>query len=302
MLRETTTVRLGSLVSATAGRWADARDHTEVIVDMDGSPQTSRFSWLRRMGLRGSELWANAVSWREAPTLLAVLIAAASGWLLIEVVEEVVAGKTATVDRAIVRWFRSAEDARRLIGPSWLQEMMRDFTALGGIGVLVLVTCGVATYLILERKRHAALLLVVATSTGLVISQLAKLGFARPRPDLEPVSTIVMTASFPSGHSTMAAIVYLTCGVLIASYRQRRFVKTYVIVLAAMLSLLVGFSRVYLGVHWPSDVLAGLCLGAAWALLCWVGLRVLQTFGYVERETPVTQMASEGPTRQISHK
>lgn len=235
--------------------------------------------------------------------MLAVLIAAAAGWLLIELVEQVVAGRTATIDRAILLWFRR-DDLRRLIGPPWLQEMMRDFTALGGIGVLVLVTCGVATYLILERKRHAAVLLVVATLTGLVISQLAKLGFARPRPDLEPVSTIVMTASFPSGHSTMAAVVYLTCGVLIASYRTRRLVKTYVIVLAAMISLLVGFSRIYLGVHWPTDVLAGLCLGAAWALLCWAGLRVLQTFGYVERETLVVIDSQQpaAPSGRISDK
>jgi undecaprenyl-diphosphatase len=268
---------------------------------MTDHPPTFRFSSLRRSWSLAGELWSTTLSWREAPTLLAVLLAAAAGWLLIEVVESVVAGKTAAVDRAIVLWFRSADDARRLIGPPWLQEMMRDFTALGGIGVLALVTCGVATFLILERKRNAAMLLVVATVTGLLISQAAKFGFARPRPDLEPVSTIVLTASFPSGHSTMAAIVYLTCGVLIASYRHRRRVKTYVVVVAAMISLLVGFSRVYLGVHWPTDVLAGLCLGAAWALLCWAGLRVLQSFGYVERETPIAQ-ASEEPVSQISHK
>lgn len=244
---------------------------------------------MRRTGTLLRDLWATTVAWRETPTLLAVLMAAGATWLLIEVIEQVVTGKSATVDRAILMVFRTAEDPRRLVGPPWLHEMMRDFTALGGIGVLVLVTCGVVAFLMLEGKRHAALLLLVATATGLLLSQLAKLGFARPRPDLEPVSTIVMTASFPSGHSTMAAIVYLTCAVLIASTRQRRRVKAYVIGLAALIAMLVGFSRVFLGVHWPTDVLAGLSLGAAWALLCWVGLRVLQGLGYMDRETPVAR-------------
>ncbi len=236
------------------------------------------------------EGWSTAISWREAPTLLAVLIAAGATWVLIEVIEQVVTGNSAVIDRTILMVFRTAEDPRRLIGPPWLHEMMRDFTALGGIGVLVLMTGGVASFLLLERKHYAALLLIIATATGLIVSQLAKFMFARPRPDLEPVSTIVMTASFPSGHSTMAAIVYLTCAVLIASTRRRRRVKAYVILLAALIALLVGFSRVFLGVHWPTDVLAGLCFGAAWALLCWVGLRILQRLGYVEYEPPIARI------------
>ena len=223
-------------------------------------------------------------AWRQAPTLIAIFVAAAATWLLVEIAQEVGAGTTSDLDRALVMMFRTAGDTRRLVGPAWVQEMMRDFTALGGIGVLTIVTGTVTGYLLLERKRGAAVLLLVATSGGVIVSQVMKLGFARARPDIEPVSTIVLTSSFPSGHSTMAAAVYLTCAVLMASYSERRRVKSYVIVIAAFIAIVVGASRVYLGVHWPTDVLAGLCLGSAWALFCWVGLRLLQVLGWVEPE------------------
>ncbi len=114
------------------------------------------------------------------------------------------------------------------------------------------------------------------------MSTLLKQLFSRPRPDLVPHESFVYTASFPSGHSMMAAVTYLTLGALLARVQPRRQVKAYLLVLAALVTLLVGISRVYLGVHWPTDVLAGWAAGAIWALLSWLVARWLQRRGQVE--------------------
>ena len=116
-------------------------------------------------------------------------------------------------------------------------------------------------------KRGAAFLVVVAVVGGMLLSTGLKLGFERPRPDLVPHGARVYTASFPSGHAMLSAVTYLTLGALLARVQERRRVKAFFIGLAVVLTLLVGVSRVYLGVHWPSDVLAGWCVGAAWAVL-----------------------------------
>ena len=118
----------------------------------------------------------------------------------------------------------------------------------------------------------------------MLVSTLTKLGFGRPRPDLVPHATQVYTASFPSGHAMMAAVTYLTLGALLARVQPRLRLKLYLIGLAATLTVLVGCSRVYLGVHWPTDVLAGWTLGAAWALGCWAIALWLQARGRIETD------------------
>ncbi len=123
-----------------------------------------------------------------------------------------------------------------------------------------------------------------AVLSGTIVSQLLKIGFARPRPDLVPYGTEVFTASFPSGHAMMSAVVYLTLGALLARTESRRRVKSYVMAIAAVLTLLVGLSRIYLGVHWPSDVVAGWALGAGWAAFAWLVMLWLQGRGKVEHE------------------
>jgi undecaprenyl-diphosphatase len=210
------------------------------------------------------------------------MIAALGLWLLIEVVDRVREGTTLSLDRRLLLALR-AEDGG-LLGPPWLQEAMRDFTGLGGNGVLTLVTLGVAGFLWLEGRPRAALLLVLATVGGVLIGSGLKIGFARPRPDLAPHGSVVYTKSFPSGHSTMSAVVYLLCGMLVASTRRRRRVGAYVIGLGVAVALTVGVTRVYLGVHWPSDVLAGLALGSAWALFCWGGVRLLVATGRIRAD------------------
>ncbi len=141
-----------------------------------------------------------------------------------------------------------------------------------------------AGYLLLTGKKRAALDVVLSIAGGIVLSSLVKAGFDRPRPDLVPHGSQVYTASFPSGHSMMAAVVYLTLGALFSRLRASVRVKAFVLSFSVLLTLLVGVSRVYLGVHWPTDVLGGWAMGAAWALLCWLVTLWLQTQGKVEGE------------------
>jgi undecaprenyl-diphosphatase len=138
-------------------------------------------------------------------------------------------------------------------------------------------------YLLLAGKRATALFVIAAVVGGMLLSTALKIGFERPRPDLVPAATRVYTASFPSGHAMLSAITYLTLGALLARVEERRRVKAFLIGVAVTLTMLVGISRVYLGVHWPSDVLAGWCVGAAWAALCWFVALQLQRRGQVER-------------------
>ena len=119
-----------------------------------------------------------------------------------------------------------------------------------------------------------------------MLETMLKLGFARPRPELVSHLVDVTSFSFPSGHATMATITYLTLGVLLARVQERRRMKLYLLAVAILVALIVGISRVYLGVHWPTDVLAGWCVGAAWALACWLVATWLQRRGAIEGEGP----------------
>jgi undecaprenyl-diphosphatase len=151
----------------------------------------------------------------------------------------------------------------------------------------------------MTRRRGAALLVSASVGGGMIVSTLLKFGFERPRPDLVPHATQVYTASFPSGHAMLSAVVFLTLGALLARVHKPRRVKLFFLSLAVVLTMLVGCSRVYLGVHWPSDVLAGWCVGAAWAGLCWYAALLLQRKGKVESEAPATPPVSGRPGEAI---
>jgi undecaprenyl-diphosphatase len=161
--------------------------------------------------------------------------------------------------------------------------MGRDFTALGGVGVLTFITIAALGSLLLSRRFRMALFTLVAVSGGMLLSTLLKLGFDRPRPDLVPHESIVYTASFPSGHSMMSAVTYLTLAALLNSVEPSRRLKAYLLIVAIAVTVLTGVSRVYLGVHWPTDVLAGWAAGAAWAALCWLVAHYMQRRGKVEK-------------------
>jgi undecaprenyl-diphosphatase len=200
--------------------------------------------------------------------LLLALLAAVAGWTFLELADEVIEGETDALDRRLLLMLRHAQDLSDPKGPWWLELAMRDVTALGSTSVLALVTLAALGYLVILRRWGTALMLACAVAGGLAASHALKLLIERPRPDLVPHGVPVLTLSFPSGHATMSAVVYLTLGALLASLQPSRRAAVYLLAVAVLLTVLVGFSRVYLGVHWPSDVLAGWALGAAWAAAC----------------------------------
>ena len=178
-------------------------------------------------------------------------------------------------------------DPSALMGPAWIQEAARDVTSLGSIIVLVIITFTVAGYLFLARKYAAAWLMLIAVWGGIALSDLLKFAFARPRPNLVSPAARVFTTSFPSGHATLSAITYLTIAALLAQSQSSAKIGRYFVVLAALLTILIGTSRIYLGVHYPTDVLGGWCIGAAWALGCWVVMTWLQRGRKVEPTGPM---------------
>ncbi len=216
--------------------------------------------------------------------LIAVLAAVAGTWGFIALADEVKEGDTQKFDEWAIRSLRRADDPSVPVGPKWLHEAGRDVTALGGVTVLSLVTLVVAGYLLIVRKHHAMWLVLVATFTGLILSSLLKYVIDRARPEIVPHLSHVYTSSFPSGHSMLSAVVYLTLGSLLARIAPGMLVKLYCIGVAMLLTFLVGISRVYMGVHYPTDVLAGWTAGLVWAILCWLVARWLQHRGAVEKD------------------
>lgn len=191
-------------------------------------------------------------------------------------------GEPTALDRCITLALRSSSDPPHPIGPAWLQEAARDITSLGSIIVVLITTGAVAGYLFLAHKPGVALLMLLAVIGGIVVNNLLKLVFARHRPDAVVSGARVFTTSFPSGHATLSAAAYLTIGALLSRAFPSATLSVYFMMLAAFLAMLVGVSRIYLGVHYPTDVLAGWCTGTAWAILCWVLMAWLQNQGQIE--------------------
>jgi len=223
-----------------------------------------------------------ALTWlgnRELPTLLAIFLAAGGLWAFAELADEVIEGETQTIDRAILLALRSSEDVSDPLGPRWVEEIGRDITALGGVAVLTAITLATIGYLLLQRDRWTASFVLAAVVGGLLMSLLLKALFERPRPDLVPHGAEVYTASFPSGHAMMSAATYFTLGALLARLHTQRRLKAYFMLVALIIVVAVGVSRVYLGVHWPTDVAAGWSVGATWAIVCWLTAFYLQRRG-----------------------
>jgi undecaprenyl-diphosphatase len=221
---------------------------------------------------------------RTELALLATMFVLAGGlWGFISLAEEVNEGETQAFDRAVILALRNPADLSDPLGPRWFEEMVRDVTALGSNVVLAFVTVAVIGFLALARKRGAALLVLVSVLGGSLLGDILKLVFARPRPDLVPHGAEVYTMSFPSNHAMGAAVTYLTLGALLARLQVSPRVKGYFLAVSVILTAAVGLSRVYLGVHWPTDVLAGWSVGAAWAMAVWLVALWLQRRGKVER-------------------
>jgi len=199
---------------------------------------------------------------------------------------EVIEGDTKAFDERVLQFFRSPADPSLPAGPAWLKDAMRDVTALGSTSVLTIIVVGVAGYLAVSGLRHAAAMVLGSVALGALLSNALKVAFSRPRPAFIPPDLLVFTASFPSGHATLSAVVYLTLGALLCRTQSSLAVKTFILCFATLLTGLVGLSRIHLGVHWPTDVVAGWLVGGTWALLCWLTMIWLQGRGEVEPERP----------------
>jgi undecaprenyl-diphosphatase len=200
-----------------------------------------------------------------------------------KIADQVAGGQTHAFDEAVLRALRDPADLADPIGPAWLEHVMRDITSLGSFTAVTLVALTAIGYLLIDGKRAAAAFVLIAIAGGVALSEGLKHLFARPRPELVAHLVEVQTASFPSGHAMLSAATFLTLGALLARVQSGTRLKAYVISVAILLTLFVGASRVYLGVHWPTDVLAGWCAGAAWAMGCWLLAIWLQSRGRIER-------------------
>ncbi len=208
----------------------------------------------------------------ETRVLVLLMAAAAAVWGFLAVAGEMTEGETLAIDRRLLLALRTPGHPADPIGSPAFQTAMRDVTALGGVTVLSLVTVFAAAMFLAHRKALRALILVGTVVIASLASEGLKSFFNRPRPELTPHAVHVYSASFPSGHSMTSAAAYLTLAMLAASLESRRSAKILVFALAWALMVAIGFSRVYLGVHWPSDVLAGWCAGAGWAFAAWIVL------------------------------
>ena len=197
---------------------------------------------------------------------------------------EVLEGDTQQFDKQILTALRDPANPSRPIGPPWLLSGALDITALGSPTVLGLTVIAVAGFLLLQGTWRTAIFVTLASLGGWFLNNGLKQLFQRPRPDIVPHLREVMSLSFPSGHAMISAAVYLTLGALTMRIAERRLTKFYCMAVAVLATVLVGASRVYLGVHYPTDVIAGWLIGFSWALLCWIVERTLERRAGLKRE------------------
>lgn len=213
--------------------------------------------------------WLGAAR-REVGATAALLVLAAAVWLFLGLADEVSEGETHAIDLGVLNALREHGRPDDALGPPWLQIAATDVTSLGSTTLLTLILLIVSGYFLMQRRTAAALVLLATAGGGLALSQALKVVFARERPPMEYHAVESLNASFPSGHALLSAVVFLTLGTVGARLVKRRREKAYVLGAGVLITLLVGLTRIYLGVHWASDVVAGWCLGAAWAMACWL--------------------------------
>ena len=243
--------------------------------------------------------WVRRSGRLELALLLAILGATVALWIFGVLAAKVVEGNPAKFDDRLLLALREPGNLAVPIGPAWTLQIARDMTAFGGPVGIGLVTAVVAGYLALERRFGLLTFVLASTLSGTVLGLFLKEMFHRPRPQVVPHLTDISTASFPSGHSMLSSVAYLTMAALLARAVLALRLKIYFLVVAVVLIGMVGFSRVYLGVHYPTDVLAGWCVGSAWAIICCVAAHFLargRAFPQAEQLGNEIAAEEDGPT------
>lgn len=192
-----------------------------------------------------------------------------AGLLFLErLTSEMLEMETRSFDESILKSLRVPGDLSTPVGPRWLLHAVLDLNGLGSVTVLAIITVFAAIHLFMARRRVMAAYLLISVLGGWAISNAIKFIVGRPRPDVVPHLQDVYDPSYPSGHAMMSAVTYLTIAVLISSEAMERGRNMFLLMTAFALSGAIGLCRIYLGVHYPTDVLAGWCAGATWALVC----------------------------------
>ena len=231
-------------------------------------------SALSRIGGLARDAWA---SFRkvELVVLVAGLLLVVGVWVFVAVAVEIAEPGGGGFDAWAMRALRDPDEPTKPWGPTWLREIGRDLTSLGSESVLATAVLLTAGGLLLAKKARAAAYVAGATVSGVLANAVLKAVFARERPDEAIRSVAVASSSFPSGHAMSAAIVYLTLGTFVARIVKGRALQLWVFGSCVALTFVVGLSRVYLGVHYPTDVVAGMAIGFAWAIGWWLVAEVL---------------------------
>lgn len=223
--------------------------------------------------LRASAAMANGLVGALGLFLVAGLVIAGAGTaIFVAVASHVRSGRTEAFDGLVIRWVGAHHSPV-------LDAVMLEITALGTSTVVLMVVTVAALLLVLTQHKYSAILLLASASGGLALTAVLKLGFNRPRPSVLVPAVHTLSSSFPSGHAMSAAIVYLTVAYLAARLHRQKWARWLVMTAAMILITLVSFSRIYLGVHYPSDVIAGVAIGLAWAAFCMATLEAIQKFG-----------------------
>jgi undecaprenyl-diphosphatase len=218
-----------------------------------------------------------------------VIVAGIGAWGFSELAETVMSGRTQKFDEAVLRW------AYSLHTPT-LDSVMLEITTLGTGTVVLMIVAVAALFLTLTQHKYSALLLIVASSGGLLLDMWLKHWFGRPRPHVFVWTTQAFGSSFPSGHAMGATIAYSTVAYLAARLHKRLWARFVTMFIALLVIFLICFSRLYLGVHYPSDVLAGVIIGLAWAAFCMATLEGIQRFS--QRRSPEV-MKDEAPAPSV---
>ena len=235
--------------------------------------------WWTLPWLRFGRLERHEISWLVVGLGACLLLFA-----FVSLAGEVTEGDTQAFDTKILQALRDPGDLSKPIGPAWVEDSLLDLTAIGGSTVLGLMICAVTGFLVLQTRYRTAIVVAITSLSGELLNAVMKHVFNRPRPSIVPHLRAAFSTSFPSGHAMESAIVYLTLGAILMRASEAKLTKMYILGIAVGLTTLVGISRVYLGVHYPSDVLGGWIIGFMWASICWLAAQQFEETTHIQAE------------------